>query len=236
MNHPERDPFDMLVADADPVRALGLGSDGDLAPILAAMRADVTATAEKSRPVRRRRRFVVTGIFAATLAAGGTAAASGLIPLHTGERGAPGMTENDTSEFLRMDSPELDQAIDTYGREFPLPPGGDWSAAKKALRAGEPTAMQAKGLRGALALQAACQWQMYWLDSHTRHDTRKLRDAQRTLDEVPTWSAIAANDGGGTVDHLRQVAVAARRGDPGPVRQWVAANCTPGMWHPEGAR
>ncbi len=237
MSNPEHDTLDALVAGADPTRAYDPGSDAELSPILSALCAGVPAASGVRAGGRKRRRLMITGVVAAgTLALGGTAVASGVIPLHTGQHGRPGLTESDTSEFLRMDSPELPAAIDRYGRGIPLPPGGDWSFAKRVLPAKVPTQMQVTGLKATLALQSACQWDMYWLNARARHHSPQVRAAQRTLDAIPTWKIIIATDGGGMADSFRQAAAAARHGDPRLVRQHVAANCDPAMWHPEGGR
>src|SRR3954469_25013529 len=61
------------------------------------------------RAAKRRRRIIATAAVTATLGAAsvGVAAAAGAFGAHTGLFGSPGMTENDTSEYLDLNAPDF---------------------------------------------------------------------------------------------------------------------------------
>jgi len=57
-----------------------------------------------------------------------------------------------------------------------------------------------------LSLQAACQWELYWLDACERGAHGRMRDALRVLEEIPSWPALVVSDGGGVVESHREIA------------------------------
>jgi hypothetical protein len=224
------DLLTMLAASA--VRQRDLDADGALSPLLDELGTGLARTEKPRRRflAERRARVIAACALGTVLVAGGTAAASGITPLNTGLFGSSHMTENDTSEWLQLDSPRLPAAIDAYGKAVPLPPGGDWSYAKRTLPTKQPSLMQVTGVKSTLAMQSACQWEYYWLDSRRVHDAKGTRLAARTIEALPTWPIFTAVDGGGLVASYQKVADGVRRGNAAPLQQEVAANCTPAMW------
>jgi RNA polymerase sigma-70 factor (ECF subfamily) len=189
----------------------------------------ILAGETRELPRRRRRGAVVaaSAALAAALAVGAPAAAN-LIGLHTGAFGLPGMTENDTSEFLRMDSPEMPALIDNYGRDYPLPPGGDYERVKESYRKTVadvgPTEIQDTGVRADVARVASCQWDVYWLDGYDRHDAAQQAAAQKVLDAIPSWEILKRTSDNGT-DWEQRFAKAARTGNVPAFRYLYSVSC-----------
>ncbi|MFI5959191.1 hypothetical protein [Cryptosporangium sp. NPDC051539] len=187
---------------------------------------------ESELPRRPRRRGVMiaaSAALAAALAVGAPAAAN-WIGLHTGVFGQPGATENDTSEYLRVGSPDFPRLLERYGRDYPLPPGGDYSSVLRRIRreAAEPLGpqtIQDTGLRADLAREASCQWQGYWLTGYDRHDPAQQAAAQKVLDDIPDWEILKRTSDNGTDQEL-SIAKAARLGDEPSVRYLYQLNCT----------
>jgi hypothetical protein len=202
----------------DPARGLDTAEPG-LATALDGLGAAIAASPRPEARARRRRfRIGFAGIaVAAVLATAGTATA-GWLSIHTGLFGEPGMTENDTSEFLRTDGAEMPALFDSIARRYTLPPGGSWEAAKRRFVGGEPGLIQRAGVEQAVAFESICQWTGAWLDG-------RRGAATHVLTRVPGWPVIADHDGGGTVESFQRLAAAARDGDADPVRQYRRANC-----------
>ncbi|TQS42361.1 hypothetical protein [Cryptosporangium phraense] len=215
---PQRPPDDLdrLLAEH-----AGPGVDAlDTPEITAALDAlgDRIVAGEATSPRRPRRRGTVVAASAAlavALAVGAPAAAD-FIGLHTGEFGLPGKTENDTSEFLRADSPEFPALVEKLGRDYPLPPGGDYSHVlwlnEKAIADHGPYEFQERTLRWDVANDASCQWQKYWLDGYDRHDAAQQAAARKVLDEIPDWEGLKQASDNGT-DWEQRAAKAVRIGD-----------------------
>ena len=208
-----------VIERMDPARGLDT-ADPRLAAALDELGAAIAASPRPVRARRRRWRLGVGGIaVAAVLACAGTATA-GWLSIHTGLFGDPGMTENDTSEFLRTDGAEMSALFDSIARGYTLPPGGSWDAAKRRFVGGEPGLIQRAGVEQAVAFEAICQWTGAWLDGGAER-----RAANRVLARVPGWPVIVQQDGGGVVESFRRLADAARGGDVGVVREYRRANC-----------
>src|SRR4051794_5285340 len=95
------DEVDRLIADLDVLPSMCVGP---LLPSFGEIRADlvgeVTPPAGMAPPRRRRRRLAATVVVGVALATTGGVAAARWTSSHTGSFGAPGMTENDTTEWL----------------------------------------------------------------------------------------------------------------------------------------
>lgn len=87
--------------------------------------------------------------------------------------------------------------------------------------------MQVTGVRAAFALYAVCVWDGEWLAARQAGDTARVGQAAEVIRGVPSWPIFVETDGGGTVDWFRTIAEAATRGDEGPIRQDIRANCSP---------
>lgn len=186
------------------------------------------AIASAPRSARRvswsRRRRLAVLVTALMLAIGGSAGAAGWLGAHTGIFGDPGLTESDTSEFLRLGSPELRDIALRHGRVFPLPPGGSYEPAISQLTSGSGL-MQATGVRRLIATASACQWEVEWLTATRAADSARAARAVRVLARVPGWDVLRATDGGGVIVGYRRIAAAARDGDARPIAADVANNC-----------
>jgi hypothetical protein len=219
MSWQPRDPgVDAALASAAP--RVPQASDPELAAALESVRDGIVAT-PRAVPLRRRRMLVAVGLAAVLVIGSATATMAHLLSARTGEFGAAGMTENDTSEWLRTDAPDFDQVVDHLGAAMPLPPGGDWARAKRGLHSSGPSRIQVSGVEGQLAFEATCQWARYWLAGQARGDARQMARAQHVLDQIPGWRQIRGVDGGGIADSRRELAAAASRGNAAAVRAWA---------------
>lgn len=226
-----------LPDDLDRLLAERAGPDADaldtpeINAALDALGDRILAGGTRVLPRRRRRGAVVaaSAALAAALAVGAPAAAS-FIGLHTGEFGKPGMTENDTSEYLRMDSPEMPGLIDKYGRDYPLPPGGDYQRVKERYRRAVaemgPIGVQDTSVRADVAREVSCQWNLYWLDGYDRHDAARQAAARKVIDDVPSWEVLKRTSDNGT-DWEQRFAKAASVGNASAFRDLYSISCGP---------
>ncbi len=208
---------------ADPAQTLP-HDDPALRAALDELGAAIVADAPAPRRRRRRPSRAALAAAATLLAVAGTAAATGVVPVHTGIFGSAGKTENDTSEFLDLRSPNLRTVALRYGRDYPLPRGGSYAPAVRALQK-TGGLMQTTGVRRFMAGAAACQWQAEWLAAHHASDSARARAAEDVLHAVPTWNVVKATDGGGVAALHRRIAAAAAQGNPGPIARDLRLNC-----------
>ena len=201
----------------DPARGLDT-AEPRLAAALDGLGAAIAASPRPAARARRRFRIGFAGIVVAAVLATVGSATAGWLSIHTGLFGDPGMTENDPSEFLRTNGAEMPALFDSIARQYTLPPGGSWEAAKQRFVGGEPGLIQRAGVEQAVAYESICQWTGAWLDG-------RRPAATRVLTHVPGWPVIAEHDGGGVVESFQRLAAAARTGDAGAVRQYRRANC-----------
>jgi hypothetical protein len=230
----ELDPLDSALRASSSVTDTALSTPAlqrTLADLLSQTRADAGASATFRAPApasgrRRRRSLRVAGLSAAVVIAGtGVAAATG--SLHTGLFGTPGMTENDTSEWLDTRSPAIGPLLTSYAEATPLAPGASLQPYIANVTATGAMA-QARGLRVGVALYSACTWEQAWLSAHRNGDTAAQAEASHVLAQVPTWPAITGSmNDGKLVPSLQRLAYAATAGDAGPIADDVATNCGP---------
>jgi hypothetical protein len=216
--------IDQLVAAANPVDASVLARVS--AQSLAELR-DHMAGERMPTPACQRRRAVIL-LVAVALMVGGTTAAAGWVGVHSGWFGPPGMTESDTSEFLRQDSPEIVAVIDRLTHKYSLPPEGSWSRFKRHWPLKERAYIQVTGLEGGVADEASCQWQQSWLDGTAAQDPARAMAAQQVLDQVPSWPIRAKIDGGNLRQHLRNMAALAHAGNVTEFSRLHGLNCPAG--------
>ena len=200
--------LDRLLRAADPLP----GGVPGASPVLERLAAQVT----RGRRRRHTRRFLVGSMAALlSLAAGGVAFGDSL-SAYTGWFG-PRTSESDESEWLRTDAPDYREAVERLvPTRIPLP--GDYTWAPRTdlfVEQGrvQPGLKQQTGIRGEFALYAQCVWRLEWMSAHRLGDTGREGEAVRALREAPGWPELAAIDGGGVRDSIRQVAEAAARGD-----------------------
>jgi hypothetical protein len=79
----------------------------------------------------------------------------------------------------------------------------------------------------ALLPGTGCIWTGYWLDAVESGDTEAQDRAQAVLDEIPTWPALNATDGGGVVDAwTRNAELTAAEDVQGVLDNLYTNNCT----------
>ena len=107
---------------------------------------------------------------AAVVVAGGGAAAAGAISAHTGRYGLPGSTENDTSEYLNENAPDLLKVARGYAKGVDFAPGHSAEDYLGYFQPTEPSEMQVTGVEGTITTMAMCSWKRTWLDAQQRKD------------------------------------------------------------------
>lgn len=129
-------------------------------------------------------------------------------------------------ENIRLDAPDAPAVILELGASITLPPGGTFDRVIDNLP-NEPTQTSELGLMVNLEFHAGCLWTGYWLDAVASGDTDGQAAAQAVLDQIPTWPALNAADGGGVVDAWTHNAQLAAAGDvQGVLDNLYTNNCT----------
>lgn len=239
--NPSTDPLDQLLRRAAPVQPNELESH-QVRSSMAAMLAEARQHADLDQPAatgvpaqvialegRRRlrgkaaRALVVTSV---VLVAGtGVAAAGGFLPFGTGVFGAPGMTENDTSELLNSTSPQTAEVLRGYVADLTMAPGFTAEGAIEQFTTGENTLVQDAALQGMALGWSSCSWELSWLDAHTAGDQAAQDAATAVLIDIPDSPILPRIDGGGVTEAYQAIADAAAAGDPGPIQRDVDVNC-----------
>lgn len=187
-------------------------------------------TVTRARRNRPRRARTVAVAVAAALAEGATAAAADhLVHAHTGWFGRGGTSEEGAGEFIRLGAPDVASVVDRIGAQIALPPGSDfeqWKAHNLRPAVNGGAEMTTSGIRASLEMVASCAWTGYWLDGHDRGDEAQKSSALRVLEQIPTWPALVASDGGGGVASLERRAERARTDRPELFMQEYQVNCT----------
>jgi len=225
-----RDAISAMLARTRVSAGVGRQDDGAVADLLPFARVDAAGRPRSGSTARRSRRKTAIRTVVATsviLAAGtGVAAAAGLIDMHTGVFGKPGMTESDTSEYLNSAGAQVPELMRSYVEEMPLAPGYDAEPLIERFTSGENVIVQAAGLRGQVFGWSSCSWELTWLNAHAAGDTAAQADATAMLSQIPDWPIVPIIDGdGGLTATVDRIARAATAGDPGPIQQDTAVNC-----------
>lgn len=143
---------------------------------------------------------------------------------HTGMFGVGG--EEGYGELIRVDAPEAASVILEIGDGIRLPPGGGFDRFLDNLPS-EPTVMTTDAIMVTLEFNAVCVWTEYWLDAFASGDTDARTQALAVLEEIPSWPALNASDGGGVIDAMIRNAQLAAAGDAQGVRDNLyTRNCT----------
>ena len=245
------DPARTLVADPQPVQpvlAELLATSRTTADHRDAAREPAPTTVAAARARRARRLVVRTGALSGVLVVSGAcvAAATGLIGLHTGFFGSPGMTDEDTSEFYDISSPDLGPMMERYAVDTPLAPGYSLDPLVAQLHA-LGGLMQEEGIRGEIATWSACTWDRSWLHAHAAGDQNAQERATAVITAVPTWPIVVRTAGDrGVVDpgrgrrrpggRRRGDAVLRRRPLPGPAMSEDAAAQVEALYRDHGHR
>jgi hypothetical protein len=145
-------------------------------------------------------------------------------PARTGRFGTGG--EDGTGEWIRLDVSEARGMILEMADGIDLPPDHTFDRLIENLP-DEPTEMTEGGIMNMLEFEAGCIWTGYWLESVASGDTESQERAQTVLDEIPTWPALNASDGGGVIDAWARNAELAAQGDvQGVLDNLYTNNCT----------
>lgn len=203
---PAPKPFDLdqRLRAADPAAE----AVDELEHLSLAMVREVIAGMAPHRPrlPRRGRGAIVGAVVAILLGVPAAYAGSRLFAAETGQYGAPGMTENDTSQFIDVcaaDFPAYLHSLPTPSD--PPPPGWTWSrvADRLAIRihdesatdcAGPGSVMQQTGLGSRFYLFALERWEHAGITAHragredaAKQDLRMAALMMQRLDELRIW-------------------------------------------------
>jgi hypothetical protein len=223
--------FDRLLAASNPVADIALRAPG-LQRALDAVGERITATPQRERRTVPRRLTVALAVAGATLAVAAVAFGS-MLTTHTGFFGAAGMTENDTTEFLRTDAPDFPPLVAKLVGDIPFPPGD--SAERHVQRYvnqaqpgvdGVPQLVQAAGIEGTFATWAMCAWRGYWLQEHARGNAAQATLAADSLATVASSDAVRKTDS--WWPKYLALAENEQRGSavaPTDLANWYAVNC-----------
>jgi hypothetical protein len=186
------------------------------------------------RPFLRRRskRLVALGAAGMILVPGAAVAATMHFTAQTGQYGRPGMTENDTSEFINMCAPDIRAFVATLAPTTrPLPAGTTWphlidEVAAPATGDCPPTGpgeiQQVTGLRVRLLMATTCPWDIDFLHADSAGDATESRYAGQQL--AGTYDAINALGGYGD-DNWKPLRDAAAAGSRPLIERDYRANC-----------
>ena len=223
--------LDQLLVGSDPVAGADLRSP-ELALALDGVGERILATRPRA-PRRAVKRLTVALAVAAAVLVVAAVALGSMLTTHTGIFGAAGMTENDTTEFLRTDAPDFPPLVARLVRGIPLPPGD--SAELRVRRYvqeyqagpdGHPQLVQAAGIKGTFSYWSMCAWRGYWLQEHAAGHTAQAAVAADSLANVASSAAVRKVDAWWP----KYLALAQREqhGDaaaPSDLKNWYAANC-----------
>ena len=245
------DPDLAVLALADPAVDLQLDSGRARFLLAQVLEAD-TATQARRHRQRWRRRATRTGVGLVVTALAGTGIAWGGGWLtETGVYGAPGQTENDTSQWLNVLAPDfVDYAVTLWPDGVPLPAGYDQAALAQAIAAheqqvsaasaaelgpsGQPAAtavwQQVTGVQVRFAAIAQCAWMAQWTSAVANGDDAVRDRALTVLTQSVAWAPLVAADGGGVEAQVETAVTAAARGDNGPLTTYyVEWGCAEAM-------
>jgi hypothetical protein len=142
----------------------------------------------------------------------------------TGRFGSGG--EEGFGEWIRLDLPDAPEVILELAQSIVLPPDASFKRLIDNLP-DEPTEMTEEGVKSMLEFEAGCLWTGYWIDSTESGASDAQAEAQAVLDEIPSWPALNATDGGGVIDAWTRNAEFAAEGDvQGVLDNLYTNNCT----------
>lgn len=220
--------LDESIAESDTVGAFGPA----VLTALSALREEIldmtTITSiERPRTAARRRHALVALAVAVALGAGATgAAAAGGFFARTGNF-ASGTGEDGTGEIIDVGAADAMEVISQLDADIPLPPGGTWDDMA-ARFTDDPSLMAESVLRSTMEWNAACQWATNWLDAEAVDDRAAMAMAERTLQQIPSWPGMVANNPDGGVRRIWETisAAAGSRDATGLRAAGYTANCT----------
>jgi hypothetical protein len=220
-----------LLVGANPVTDTSLQSS-ELALALDGIGERILATRRHSsrRPPRR---LTVALAFAGAALVLAAVAFGSMLTTHTGIFGAAGMTENDTTEFLRTDAPDFPPLVAKLVADIQFPPGDSATGRVQQYvqeyqpgSDGVPQLVQAVGVKSTVAHWAMCAWRGYWLQEHSSGNVAQQTLAAAALVKVASSDAVKKTDSWWP----KYVALAKNEAQgsaaaPTDIPNWYAANC-----------
>lgn len=108
--------------------------------------------------------------------------------------------------------------------DTPIPPGATWPASLS-----EPADSSARyGLDAGLSeveYTAGCLWLGHWLDQHENGSRASRAAALAGILQMRTWRTFGDPTINRSIDYFEGLFAAAQRGEGGPIRAQLAANC-----------
>ncbi len=136
------------------------------------------------------------------------------------------MTENDTSEYLQGDSPDIVHWVNLYTAKYTLPPGGSWNGLRQTWP--KPSGwgiIQAAGIEGEVSSDAYCQWRKYWITGYDGRDPLKMAAAQKVMDQYPDWPISKKTSAPDAMAMWQTVATLARTGNAVEFKRLYPLQC-----------
>ena len=171
---------------------------------------------------RRLRRRVVATVVGLVLVPAVAVAGVLHFTAQTGKYGAPGMTENDTSQYINMCAGDIDRYVATlYPTEQALPPGTTWSQIasdyistfrSSCPPAGPGATTQVTGIKMSLLGESTCPWEHWALHAPGLTEAADLKHTDRALADVQVAQhQVNPHGDSGWEQSERQYADASRR-------------------------
>jgi hypothetical protein len=224
--------LDQLLIGANPVADSAMRSS-EVQLALDGIEGRILATERRSSRRPARKLTVALALAGAALVLAAVAFGS-MLTTHTGVFAAAGMTENDTTEFLRTDAPDFPPLVAKLVDDIPFPPGDSAAGhVRQYVREyqpgpdGVPNLVQAAGVKGPFAHWAMCAWRGYWLHEHARAHAGQEAMAADRLASVASSDAVKKSDS--WWPRYAALAQNEKRGSavaPTDLTNWYAVNCT----------
>ncbi|GAA1527470.1 hypothetical protein BJ978_001432 [Agromyces terreus] len=183
------------------------------------------AFGESRRTSRRRSGVIVASVLAAVLAAGiavPVTAVANWLSARTGDYGDTSRgTQEDNTEWLNLAGEDLPAVIaEAYPDGLQLPASLGREDAIERVDAtvsrlgSEPNSFVQEGaITTTFEFWAICAWYDEWLDADADDESARRAVASDWLLDQAHYPSIVANDGGGVVDRLQEIARSAAAGD-----------------------
>jgi hypothetical protein len=222
-DEPLEHPIDRILALANPVTEPQVRLHIPQGHLHALRNAIPAAGAESRGRVRS---LIVVGAVAAVFI---VAAAAGW-GAHTGLFGSPGQTEADTSEWLRVNQPDIVPIVQGYTSKYQLPPGGSWNGVLRSYPVpnapNRPQQLQATAVEFQVAEDAYCQWRAYWISGYKANDGSGMASAQQVLDQFPNWPITRKGSAPDAIAMWKQVAALAKARDITTFQRLYSLQCS----------
>jgi hypothetical protein len=119
-----------------------------------------------------------------------------------------------------VDAEAAQSEADRAMKDVPIPPGASF-----AVTITDTSGSYEIGYgRAAVEGQAMCEWYRFWLRAIAAESTADVELAAQTVAEFPTWDTYQNADVSYT-DLVDSIYESATLGDPGPMTNFVTANC-----------